>query len=42
MLEALEKLPDYTSYLVAHEIKLREDVQMNKPRLSAKPRRRMR
>lgn len=42
MLEALEKLPDYTSHLVPYEIKLREDVQVNKPRLSAKPRRRMR
>lgn len=42
MLEALEKLPDYTSHLAAQEIKLREDVQANKPRSSAKPRRRMR
>ena len=42
MLEALEKLPDCTSHLVAHEIKLREDVRASKPRLSAKPRRRMR
>jgi integrase len=42
MLEELEKLPDYTSHLVAHEIKLREDVRASKPRLSAKPRRRMR
>jgi integrase len=42
MLEALEKLPDYTSQLVAYEIKLREDVRASKSRLSAKPRRRIR
>jgi integrase len=42
MLEALEKLPDYASHLATHEIKLRADVRASKPRLSAKPRRRIR
>jgi integrase len=41
MLEALQKLPDCTSHLVAHDIKLREDVLANRPRPSARPRRRI-
>jgi integrase len=41
MLEALEKLPDYTSHLAAHDIRLRGDVLANRQRTSAKPRRRI-
>ncbi|MDB5566618.1 MAG: phage integrase family protein [Tardiphaga sp.] len=40
MLDALKKLPDYTSHLRAREITLREDVKADRPRASAKPRRR--
>jgi integrase len=32
MLDAIKKLPDYTSHLVSHEIRLRQDVMVSKPR----------
>uniref|UniRef100_Q07SQ5 Phage integrase family protein n=1 Tax=Rhodopseudomonas palustris (strain BisA53) TaxID=316055 RepID=Q07SQ5_RHOP5 len=40
VLGALNKLPDYTSHLERHEIRLRKNVLTHKPRASARPRRR--